>query len=172
MTEMQSQTINLIQGDHKVSDAPHVVLTTILGSCVAACIYDPERGIGGMNHYLLPETSHGNSDVRFAAAAIEILINALLRQGAQRNRLQAKLFGGARMMASLPDIGRQNVEVAQRILQSEGIQVVSGNTGGCEARRIRFWPASGRAQMMLLGNQAPARPEQPLRVKTGDVELF
>lgn len=172
MTEITYQAIHLVQGEHQISDRTDVVLTTVLGSCVAACIFDPICKIGGMNHFLLPESANDHADIRYAAAAMEVLINALLRQGAQRHRMQAKLFGGARMIPTLPDIGRQNAEVAKRILQNDGIQLVSGDICGHEARRIRFWPTTGRVQMVLLGDGPPPRPEQPIRPTTGGIELF
>ncbi|MDD7972412.1 chemotaxis protein CheD [Roseinatronobacter alkalisoli] len=172
MTGPQNKVIHIVQGEHQISGQPGTVITTVLGSCVAACIYDPECGIGGMNHFLLPESASGSGDIRYAAAAMEVLINGLLRQGALRNRMQAKLFGGARMIPTLPDIGRRNAEMAQRILQNDGIRVVSGDLCGNEARRIRFWPTTGRVQMQLLGNEAPPPAEKPVRTAPGEVELF
>ncbi len=172
MMQTRPETIHVVQGEYRVSDRPDVVITTVLGSCVAACIYDPVRGVGGMNHFLLPEAAGGAGDIRHAAAAMERLINALLRHGAQRDRMQAKLFGGARMIASLPDIGRQNAEAARRILETDGIPVISGDVCGTEARRIRFWPGTGRVQMLLLGNDAPCPVERPTRPREGGIELF
>lgn len=172
MTTSQPKVIHIVQGEHRISEQPDVVITTVLGSCVSACIFDPERGIGGMNHFLLPDPVSGTGDIRFAAAAMETLINGLLRQGALRNRMQAKLFGGARMMLSLPDIGRRNADAAHRILQNDGIRVVSGDLCGHEARRVRFWPTSGRVQVQLLGNEAPRPVEKLTRPLSGDVELF
>lgn len=168
----RNNTVHVVQGEHHVSDDPDVVITTVLGSCVAACIYDPVCRVGGMNHFLLPLAKQDKTDIRYAAAAIESLVNALLRRGARRERLEAKLFGGARMLPSLPDIGRQNAEAAQRILQDDGIRVVSGDLCGSEARRIRFWPTSGRVQMQLLGDEAPPSVETPRRPAAGDIELF
>ncbi|MCC5959285.1 MAG: chemotaxis protein CheD [Rhodobacteraceae bacterium] len=172
MTNAPLKVIHIVQGEHRISEQPDVVITTVLGSCVSACIFDPERGIGGMNHFLLPDPVSGSGDIRFAAAAMETLINGLLRQGALRNRMQAKLFGGARMMPSLPDIGRRNADAAHRILQNDGIRVVSGDLCGHEARRVRFWPTSGRVQVQLLGNDAPPPVEKLSRALSGDVELF
>jgi chemotaxis protein CheD len=89
----------------------------VLGSCVAACLHDPVRRIGGMNHFLLPDDGHG-ADMRYASAAMERLVNELLKKGAERGRLQAKLFGGARIMTNLPDIGRRNAESALAFLRT------------------------------------------------------
>ncbi|MEH7830571.1 chemotaxis protein CheD [Gemmobacter denitrificans] len=153
MTEQR--TLHVIQGEQAISDSQDVMITTVLGSCVAACMYDPQRQIGGMNHFLLADdTGAREGDMRFASASMERLVNGLLKQGAQRSRLQAKIFGGARMMAGLPDIGRRNGEAAIAFLAGERIPCISMSLGGNSARRIRFWPATGRAQQLLLADQA------------------
>ena len=86
-----------------------VALTTILGSCVAACMRDSRAGVGGMNHFLLPGALVGKAEgVERGVHAMELLINALLQAGAKRDRLEAKIFGGARMMKNLSDIGAKN----------------------------------------------------------------
>lgn len=172
MMKDHRKTLHVVQGEQQISEDPDAIITTVLGSCVAACIYDPVRAIGGMNHFLLPLAKDDLGDIRYAAAAMERLINALLTRGAQRARMEAKLFGGARMIPSLPDIGRQNAEAAKRILQTDGIRIISGDLCGQEARRIRFWPVSGRVQMLLLGRDAPPPVEKPTRPGGHDIELF
>ena len=172
MNTITSQTIHVIQGEHHVDDRRDVLMTTVLGSCVAACLYDPVRGIGGMNHFLLPD-GEARGDIRHASAAMEQLVNSLLKRGALRDRLEAKLFGGARMMAGLPDIGRRNGEAAVAFLRSEGIILRAHSLGGLAARRVRFWPAMGKAQQMLLRDlndprTSPIAPTPP----TGSIELF
>lgn len=129
-----------------------------------------------MNHFLLPEASPTASDrVVYGAQAMELLINALLKMGARKDRIEAKIFGGARMIAGLSDIGRDNGEFARRFLQDEGIRCRAESLGGTLARRVRFWPVSGRARQMLLGDaQAvapPARVSQPVPAGN-EVELF
>lgn len=173
--------IHLTQGEHYVSHDDDVVLTTILGSCVAACLCDPVAGIGGMNHFLLPDqqgTRDSPGSVRYGAYAMEILINGLLGRGARRDRLEAKLFGGARMIAGLTDIGQQNAEFAERFLKQEGIPVIGGSLRGNHARRIQFWPKSGRVRQMAIA-QADAEvfavertvvPKAP--ASSGALELF
>jgi len=166
-------TVHIIQGENAISESKETVLTTVLGSCVSACLFDPQRQIGGMNHFLLPESGadQGTSDLRYASAAMERLVNALLKAGATRSHLRAKLFGGASMMAGLPDIGRRNGEAALNFLKTEGIPCVSMSLGGHAARRVRFWPASGRALQLLL---APDTSDPAVRSppKPGGVELF
>ena len=121
---------NIVQGEYKVSDDPDVVLTTLLGSCVAACIRDPVKGIGGMNHFLLPGGDVGSSrdSERIGVHLMELLLNGLMRQGAQRERLEAKLFGGARMMQGLSDIGAKNAAFAKTFPAVRGHQGRSAAT--------------------------------------------
>lgn len=165
--------VHVIQGEFAISPDPDVVLTTVLGSCVSACLHDPVRRVGGMNHFLLPDGgARGDSgDLRFASAAMEQLVNALLKAGAERGRLRAKLFGGARFMPGLPDIGRRNAEAALAFLAGEAIPCTAMSIGGNGGRRIRFWPATGRARQMLLGACEVAVPEAA-RPRAGPVELF
>jgi chemotaxis protein CheD len=177
-----SRTLHVGQGEHHVSADRDVVITTILGSCIAACIRDPQAGLGGMNHFLLPE-GDGDTDTdvarRYGVNAMERLINCLLAAGARRNRLEAKLFGGASLFDRLRNIGAENAAFAHRFLQAEGIAVIGGDTGGHCARRVRFWPATGQAQQRLLTDADPgvfvrertlAAP--PPAADTGDLELF
>ena len=94
--------MHVVQGEYRVIRDPRVVLTTILGSCVATCIWDDVAGVGGMNHFLLPGDEAGGSDhVKYGVNAMELLINGLLKEGASRARLRAKLFGGAKVVQSL-----------------------------------------------------------------------
>lgn len=172
---LPERLIHVIQGDYAVARDDSSVLTAILGSCVAACIRDPVSGVGGMNHFLLPEAKASSSEqVLYGAQSMELLINALLKAGARKDRLEAKIFGGARMIAGLSDIGQSNGEFARRFLRNENIPCIAESLGGTKARRIRFWPASGRAKQMLLGNVQsiePAPPVVSLKL-TNDVELF
>ena len=77
-----TRVIHVVQGEHAISDDPDAILTTVLGSCVSACIMDADRGIGGLNHFLLPDAGPGGPDIRYAAAAMEVLVNGLMRRGA------------------------------------------------------------------------------------------
>ncbi|MGP1356446.1 chemotaxis protein CheD [Roseicyclus sp.] len=175
MTGIAFHDHHVIQGEQAVTDHPGATLQTVLGSCVSACLHDPVRQIGGMNHFLLPDDGN-RTDMRYASASMERLVNELLKRGALRDRLQAKLFGGARIMPSLPDIGRRNAEAALTFLRSEGIACLSQSLGGTQARRVRFWPATGRAQQLLIDRNAalqdPALTREAPRVQSGSVELF
>lgn len=172
MTSAQNPTRSIIQGEHAVSNDHNLTITTLLGSCVAACIYDPVLKIGGANHFLLPDAGNGPSDIRYAAAAIEVLINSLLRAGAHKRRLEAKLFGGARIMPNLPDIGRSNALAAEKFLTTEGIPVVARDVGGQLARRLRFWPTTGLVRIQRLDPQKTLPVETPRSASTQQIELF
>jgi len=181
---VKERRINIVQGEQHVDRDPTVVLTTILGSCVAACLFDPIAAIGGMNHFLLPGSQPGRDDanssgaMRYGAYSMELLINGLLREGATRQRLRAKLFGGARMLKGLTDVGDSNAAFAERFLFEEGIAVIGGSLRGDRGRRIQFWPASGRAQQIEFGTGDDAifrterRAPPPAPASAGSLELF
>lgn len=182
MLEQNRNIFNVIQGEFHVSGGPDDVITTILGSCVAACIFDPVCRVGGLNHFLLPGADPWDrQNIKYGAYAMEQLINALLRRGAQRDRLEAKLFGGASVVRLLSDIGQSNGEFAKAFLRDEGIKLVGACLGGRQGRRIRFSPYTGRAQVMLLqathnDSSLPlevfgASPAPPASI-SGDVDLF
>jgi chemotaxis protein CheD len=139
----------VIQGEFHVASGDDVVLTTILGSCVAACIRDPVTGMGGMNHFLLPGEA-GDEGMRYGVQSMELLLNALLRKGCKRERLEVKLFGGAHLFDGLSNVGGQNSDFAERFIRDEGLRHVGGSLRGDRARRIQFWPGSGRARQILL----------------------
>lgn len=170
--------IHLLQGCFEVSGSPDVMISTTLGSCVACCLHDPVRGIGGMNHFLLPhgEGASGPEAERYGAYAIEVLINALLRKGAERRSLEGRIFGGARLSPHLPDIGGQNARFARSYLEHEGIGILRrGSVGGSQARRIQFWPMTGRVRQCLLLETEAFRSEYVAEVSKstgGTVEVF
>ncbi|HWA89417.1 MAG TPA: chemotaxis protein CheD [Rhizomicrobium sp.] len=144
--------VQITQGENHVTGEPREVLTTILGSCVSACIRDREFGVGGMNHFLLPEGGSDDRDAqRYGVNAMELLINGLLKHGASRRGLEAKLFGGANVLAGLSDVGSRNAAFARQFLLDEGIPLVGGDVGGTMPRRIQFWPTTGRARQLALG---------------------
>jgi len=172
--------VQLTLGDTYVTSSPEEVLTTILGSCVATCIRDPESGVGGMNHFLLPDGNTGDRQARcYGVNAMELLINDILKHGGDRNRLEAKLFGGANVVSALRNVGTRNCTFARQFLDDEGIPIVGGDLGGDAARRIQYMPASGRArQVVVRGADRLAQIElTALRTKVepspaSDVEFF
>jgi chemotaxis protein CheD len=172
--------VHIIQGEYHVTDDPNVVLTTILGSCVAACIRDPLAHVGGMNHFLLPgkdNSSASHEAERYGVHLMELLLNGLLKRGARRERLEAKLFGGASTMEGLSNVGEANASFAERFLRNEGIKVVGGSLRGDRGRRIQYWPVSGRARQVIFSDDKvpvppPAPVVKPPVVAGGDLELF
>ena len=165
---------HVAQGTQAVSADPEALITTVLGSCVAACLFDPEAGVGGMNHFLLPESNaHSSKNIIYGAQAMELLINEMMKKGARKARMQAKLFGGARMVDGLSDVGAANAAFAQTFLQDEGIPCVGKSLGGKTARRLRFWPTTGRATQKCFLSTAPivVRPD-PAPIYTSNYTQF
>lgn len=161
------RTESVIQGEFRVSSDEGVIMSTVLGSCVSVALFDPAVQIGGMNHYLLPENLSGQTgDVKYGALAIELLINALLKAGAARANMRAKLFGGARIVASLGDIGARNAEFARNYMRREGFRISAEDLGGVHARRLQFHPVTGSARVFsvprketdfVVGRERPPR---------------
>lgn len=167
------QKIHVLQGEFRVAIGRNVVLSTVLGSCVAACLRDPEAGVGGMNHFLLPGASESGDQIRYGAYLMELLINGMLKKGARRERILAKVFGGARMLHGLSDIGSQNAEFAKRYLKDEGIRVMVESLGGIQGRRIEFFPATGCVRQILLPRSSGLiAVSAPSRSDSGSLELF
>jgi len=178
-----SKRIHIIQGEYKVSSDPDVVLSTILGSCVGACLRDPVAGVGGMNHFLLPGSANamsGSGDAtRYGVHLMELLINGLLKKGARRDRLEAKIFGGAKTIATFSNVGEQNAAFAVQFLRDEGIKLVGSSTGGDHGRKLEYWPVSGRArQYPLTGAETQKtvaleqRPAPVARPVESSIEFF
>ena len=118
-------------------------ITTVLGSCVSVCLYDPESGIGGANHYLLPRDSmKWNEPLRCGPAAIRALIDSLVSLGARRDRLVAKVYGGAHVLKAMTaerwHMGAANIEAARSVLRANGITVHTMDVGGLRGRKLLF----------------------------------
>jgi chemotaxis protein CheD len=173
-----STRVRLIQGEYRVSEDPEVVITTILGSCVAACLRDPRAKVGGMNHFLLPghtDRARDQEAERYGVHLMELLVNGLLQRGARRQRLEAKLFGGARMVKGLSDVGALNAQFAKRFLQMEAIELVGGSLGGARGRRVEFNPVSGHARQIFFDHieDTELSVAPPARTApAGSVEFF
>lgn len=178
MPEHGREVIHVVQGQFHVSDRSEHELTTVLGSCVAACLHDPERKIGGMNHFLLPGSDPGaGQNIRYGAHSMEQLINALLRRGAHRDRLEARLFGGANVVKGLGRIGDSNSAFARDFVRQEGFALRQTDLGGITGQRVRFQPTTGFARVERLDparDKLPASEARPTRRPdaTGSVELF
>ncbi len=176
------KNVTVLQGEFRVSNDPGVYFSTVLGSCIAACVYDEKNGVGGMNHFLLAHGGGGTANARYGVHAMELLINGIMKKGAERRNLKAKVFGGAKMSVNLADIGAKNTAFIQSFLRDEGIPCISSSVGGTSARRVRFDPVGGSAQQTHVQNdqrlgemeQAAARPAPAPKpaAPAGDVMLF
>jgi chemotaxis protein CheD len=169
------ERITVMQGQAVVSGDPRVELSTVLGSCVALCLYDPDRRLGGMNHFLLAEPPAGGTvDEYYGTYLMELLINQMLEKGARRARLKAHLYGGANVNRTMMHIGTANADFAREFVQREGIDLVRQALGGGNARRVDFRPALGQVRCRSVQDRH-APPVQPIprpAKATGDVELF
>lgn len=145
-------------GEHYVTRRPDELLVTVLGSCVAACIRDPLARVGGMNHFMLPESSTGkwggtSANMRYGNFAMEQLINDILRHGGQRRRLEIKLFGGAAMTVGGASVGHQNATFVETYLREESMPIAASHLRGRHARRVLYEPLSGRVMMLEMPHQ-------------------
>ena len=178
----------LVPGDFYVTRHDEVLLT-VLGSCVSVCIRDPASGIGGMNHFMLPRPPaqekdhwHGLSGAatRYGTASMEQLIGNIIKLGADRARLEVKLFGGGRVLAGITDVGRQNIEFAREFMHAEKLIVAAEDLGGIWPRQVQYFPKTGRARVRRL-----ERPDSELtrrevsyldtierQPKPGELDLF
>jgi chemotaxis protein CheD len=133
-----------------VARRPHAV-TTILGSCVTACLWDPQAEIGGLNHFLLPDVSAQGDGPRFGTAAMRMLIEQVCAAGASRRRLRAKVFGGAAITGAQRDpLGPKNAALALARLEEQNIPVVAQDCGGSRGRKLIFHTDDGEALVKLL----------------------
>lgn len=168
----------LMQGEHEVSGQDGLVLSTILGSCIACCLHDRSSAIGGMNHFLLPAppdglAGRGGDAERYGLFAMEVLVNAMLKRGATRSTMRAHLYGGANLHVGMRAIGSENARFARAFLAADGIALAHEDTGGGNARRIEFQPATGRVRCRAVVGRLQEEPVRAaLPVDAGHVELF
>lgn len=151
-SRFEAHAIKVLPGEYVVT-ADDVMLVTLLGSCVSACIRDPLAQVGGMNHFMLPDTERGDGgSARYGAYAMEVLINELLKRGAARSRLEAKVFGGGAVLASLSssNVGERNAAFVLRYLADEGIPVLAQDLGDTCPRRVHYFPRSGKVLVRRL----------------------
>lgn len=159
-------------------------LVTVLGSCVAACLRDPVLRIGGMNHFMLPDGSaRDGAPARYGSHAMELLINDLLKRGANRRRLEAKVFGGANVLRGFTSnpVGSRNVEFVRDYLEAERIPLLASDLGGIHPRKIWFFPDTGKVMVQRLPHaheaevaaaETAVRAAISARPSSGGVELF
>ena len=186
----KATAVMVLPGRHYVTSDRNEMIVTVLGSCVAACIRDPSIGVGGLNHFLLPESESGQwgsatAAMRYGNHAMETLINDIIKRGGLRERLEVKVFGGGNIIdsQSMSPIGTKNAEFVEKYLHNEGFQIAAKHLCGPLPRRIHYFPTSGMVKMLLL-RRNPDREilnkERDYRMKvkaeteveSGDVELF
>jgi chemotaxis protein CheD len=147
--------VKVFPGEHYVTANADEMLVTILGSCVTACIRDPLAGVGGMNHFMLPEAVGGGWDstsesMRYGNVAMERLINDILTRGGMRKRLEIKVFGGGNVMRGITDIGHRNAEFVESYLAAENLPIAAHHLRGTLPRRVHYFPITGRVMLLEL----------------------
>lgn len=180
--------VKVLPGEHYVSTAGQEMIVTVLGSCVAACVWDTRLRIGGMNHFMLPESGGGDvvpvdKAMRFGNFAMEELINDVLRRGGRRDSLEIKVFGGGNVLAGMGStpIGDRNALFVRQYLAAEGYRIAAEDLGGPHPRRIHFFPRLGKVIRLFLKKdveRAVVNREMSYRTRLqtvqveGEVELF
>lgn len=147
----QSAAVKVLPGEYFVS-GDDLLLTTVLGSCISACLWEPRLRVGGMNHFLLPGSGLLDGAGRYGACAMELLINGMLELGARREHLQAKIFGGAQVVrgTSALKVGERNTEFVRHYLRTERIALVSEDVLDICPRKVCFFLASGKVMVKRL----------------------
>ena len=147
---------SILPGEFFVSTEPMVVYT-VLGSCISACIRDPIAGVGGMNHFMLPAPKEhqsgdawGGESTRYGSFAMEQLINGILKRGGLRQRLEVKLFGAGKIYEGNIDVGARNTEWVLNYLKTEGFSIASSNLGDVFPRKVYYFTDSGRVLMKKI----------------------
>ncbi|HZR04115.1 MAG TPA: chemoreceptor glutamine deamidase CheD [Burkholderiales bacterium] len=172
--------VKILPGEYYVTES-NMVLVTVLGSCVSACIRDPGLRIGGLNHFMLPDTGSdpsalASSSARYGTNAMELLINQLIKLGARRSHLEVKVFGGGNVLNGLTvaDVGARNAAFVLDYLQRESMSVLAKDLVGPYPRKIYFFPATGKVLVKKLKsthNNTIAQREQDYRKRIGEVKV-
>lgn len=174
--------VKVLPGEYFVHDQD-LVVTTTLGSCVSACLHDSGAGVGGMNHFMLPDGADGGASGRFGAFAMELLINEMIKRGARRGAITAKIFGGGQVVKSLAgtSIGEKNVAFVETFLAQERIAIAARDVLDICPRKIVLFPHSGKVMCKRLPathgaefeqQEARYRAQLVQQPRSGAVELF
>ncbi len=153
-TQFRSEAVKVLPGEHFV-DSEDLLIMTTLGSCIAACLWDRHARIGGLNHFMLPDGDDGTG--RYGAYAMELLINEMMKRGAARSSLEAKVFGGGQVIAGMDsmNVGERNTRFVLDYLRTEHIPVLSKDVMDVYPRKVCFLPASGKAMVKRLASTHP-----------------
>ncbi len=148
----------ILPGEYYVTKANEII-TTVLGSCVSVCIHDLIAGIGGMNHFMLPISDSGDwgeaedpisATNRYGNHAMEHMINEILKYGGRRERLEVKIFGGGQMISNFTHVGEKNIRFIHLYIEKEKLHLASEDVGGELARKVVYFPATGRVRVKKL----------------------
>jgi len=183
--KFSSEAVKVLPGEYYVT-AANMLMVTVLGSCVSACLRDPETGVGGMNHFMLADAAEVgavSAPARYGAYAMEILINHLMKLGARRDRLEAKVFGGGRVLETLSSsrVGERNAKFVVDFLKTEGIRIAARDLLDVHPRKVYFFPHSGRVlvkRLVRMHNDTLIRREREYAARlaeapvAGEIELF
>ena len=182
-TRFNAPAVKVLPGEFFVSEED-LVITTTLGSCIAACLWDRDRRIGGMNHFLLPDSGSSAASGRYGGFAMDLLIGELVKRGATRSSMEAKVFGGGAVISGMSSInvGEINTRFVLDYLRTERIAVVSKDVLDIHARKVCFLPHTGKAmvkrlastntQALLAQELAASRQAAPAGTCAGSVDLF
>lgn len=146
----------MLPGEYFVS-GDDLVIMTVLGSCIAACIWDNKLRVGGMNHFMLPDGDGADGSGRYGSYAMELLINEMIKLGARRETMQAKVFGGGAVMSGFTtmNVGERNTKFVLDYLATERIPVVSQDVLDIHPRKVCFFPVTGKALVKRLAHAHP-----------------
>ena len=180
----KNEAVKILPGEYFV-DTEDILVMTTLGSCIAACLWDRNAKVGGMNHFMLPEGTAGDpASGRYGSYAMELLINEMMKRGAARSSLEAKVFGGGQVISGMNtmNVGERNTRFVMDYLKTERIPVVSKDVLDIYPRKVCFLPASGKAMVkrLLPGNpealvaqdRAAVQRAVPAATGGGSVDLF
>ncbi|KKL58497.1 hypothetical protein LCGC14_2224780 [marine sediment metagenome] len=175
---------HIVAGELFATKVPHEI-RTILGSCVAVCLWDPDLLAGGMNHFMLPEyTGSGEASNKYGDISIRSLIQRMESLGSKKSSLKAKVYGGGSLLSasgiSQSSVGQQNIHIAMEMLRSEGISIVSRHVGDFHGRKLRFNTCSGSLSISMVesisakaapsSNGRPSAPK-PVRIRQPEIIL-
>ena len=160
----QSDAVKVLPGEYFVTDQD-ILIMTVLGSCIAACIWDTKAGVGGMNHFMLPEGDSSDTSGRYGSYAMELLINEMIKLGARKESMQAKVFGGGQVMAGFTtmNVGERNTQFVLDYLHTERITLVSKDVLDIHPRKVVFFPTTGKAMVKKLAHSHPESLESTER---------
>ncbi|WP_066269028.1 chemoreceptor glutamine deamidase CheD [Hydrogenophaga palleronii] len=150
-----NDAVKVLPGEYYVT-TEDMLLMTVLGSCIAACLWDPRVRVGGMNHFMLPDGGN-DSGGRYGSYAMELLINEMMKLGARRETMQAKVFGGGQVMHTFTtmNVGERNTQFVLDYLQTERIAVISKDVLDIHPRKVCYFPATGKAMVKRLAHSHP-----------------